>query len=70
MKTSKDRLLDTKQLAARWGVAVGTLQNARADGTSIPYVKLGRLVRYRLEDIVAEESAQLVEPAYYDRGAS
>lgn len=70
MRTTQDGLLDTKQLAARWGVAVGTLQNARVDGTSIPYLKLGRLVRYRLEDVMAAENSHLIEPAFHGRGAS
>lgn len=52
-------LLTEHELAARWCTSVKTLQNARVKGGSVAYVKLGRLVRYRLQDIEAHEAANL-----------
>lgn len=46
-------LLSEAQAAEITGKAVSTLQKARVSGGGIPYVKLGRSVRYRLSDIRA-----------------
>ena len=53
-------MLTTKELAARWGVSAGSLANDRALGRStVPYVKIGDRVRYRLSDIVRFEDGAL-----------
>lgn len=52
-----DRLLTEKEVAARQGRSVKTLQNQRLTGGGIPYLKLGRSVRYRLGEVVAWEEA-------------
>jgi predicted DNA-binding transcriptional regulator AlpA len=54
-----DRLLTEKEVAARQGRSVKTLQNQRLTGEGIPYLKLGRSVRYRLSDVLAWEEAGL-----------
>jgi hypothetical protein len=51
--------LNEKQLAERWGVSVRTLQAARVKGDGVPFVRIGRAVRYRLEDVLAYEQARL-----------
>ncbi len=51
--------LNEKQLAERWGVSARTLQAARVKGTGVPFVRIGRSVRYRLEDVLAYEQARL-----------
>lgn len=51
--------LNEKQLADRWGVSVRTLQAARVKGSGVPFVRIGRSVRYRLEDVLAYEQARL-----------
>ena len=51
--------LNEKQLAARWGVSVRTLQTARVKGTGAPFIRIGRSVRYRLEDVLAYERDRL-----------
>ena len=56
--------LTTAELADRWKCSPGSLANARANSTSIPYLKLfsgGRVV-YRLSDVLAAEAAALVIP--------
>ncbi len=54
-----DRLLTELQVAERQGRAVKTLQNQRVSGDGIPFVKLGRSVRYRLSDVKAWEAARV-----------
>jgi hypothetical protein len=51
--------LNEKQLAERWAVSVRTLQAARVKGGGVPFVRIGRSVRYRLEDVLAYEHARL-----------
>src|ERR1700676_2610587 len=51
--------LNEKQLAERWGVSIRTLQAARVKGGGVPFVRIGRSVRYRLEDVLAYEQARL-----------
>ena len=46
-------------MAERQGRAVKTLQNQRVTGDGIPFVKLGRSVRYRLSDVEAWEAARV-----------
>ena len=46
-------LLGEEQAAEVTGKSVSTLQKDRVSGGGIPYVKLGRAVRYRLSDIKA-----------------
>ena len=47
-----DPLLDETETSAMLGNSVGTLRNWRCSGLDGPdFVKIGRLVRYRLSDI-------------------
>lgn len=54
-------LLTEGQLAARWQISLKKLQADRWRGNGVPFVKIGRLVRYRLADVQAYESARLVQ---------
>ena len=50
--TLTSTLLTPQQVAERLGVTTGTLAVWRCNGTTqIPYVKIGRSVRYRERDI-------------------
>jgi hypothetical protein len=42
---------------------VQTLRNLRSKGAGIPYVKFGRLVRYKLADVLQFMEARKVTPA-------
>lgn len=53
-------LLTEHELAARWQCHRNWLANMRCEGTGPRYAKLGRLVRYRTEDVEAYEAAHLV----------
>ncbi|GJE53796.1 helix-turn-helix transcriptional regulator [Methylobacterium thuringiense] len=53
-----DSLLNEHDVALRQARSVRTLQNQRVQGGGIPYLKLGRAVRYRLSDVIAWEDAR------------
>jgi DNA-binding transcriptional MerR regulator len=44
-------MLTTKQLAERWSISARTLETWRQQGTGPAFIKIGNLVRYRIEDI-------------------
>jgi excisionase family DNA binding protein len=61
-----ERHLSPQELAAREGVALMTVYQWNSRGGGPPFIKTGRLVRYRLNDVLAWEKARLVvsgEPA-------
>jgi hypothetical protein len=61
-------LLTEQQLAERQQRSIKTLQNLRVKGGSIPFVKIGRHVRYRLSDIIAWEAAHTLSSTSDVRG--
>lgn len=52
-------LLTEHDLARRQNRSVKTIRNQRVLGGGVPFIKIGRLVRYRLQDVVASEDAGL-----------
>jgi excisionase family DNA binding protein len=46
-----DHFLDEKQLAKLLGVSIRTLQNRRVAGGGIPFIKIGKAVRYNPKDV-------------------
>ena len=64
MNTKNDSLHDEgsevfmteKQLALRWQVSVKKIQKDRINGGGIQWVRIGRLVRYRLSDVLKWET--------------
>ena len=52
--------LTTADLARRWGVSVGHLQNLRSAGIGPQSIKIGSRVRYSLAAIEAYEAARTV----------
>lgn len=53
------KLVDTIQAAEYLGnLKPNTLEGWRVSGKGVPFVKIGRLVRYRLEDLDAYLTAQ------------
>lgn len=52
-----ETLLTTRDLAQRWQVNAGSLANDRSAGRSVPYVKIGGAVRYRLSDVEVFEAS-------------
>ena len=57
--------IDEKKVAEITGIALQTLRNWRCRGVGFPYSKVrpgGRMVRYRLNDIIAFMEQRRVEP--------
>jgi hypothetical protein len=54
-----DHLMTVEQLAAHWQCSVKKLNADRLSGSGCSYVKIGRLVRYRAEDVAAYETRKL-----------
>ena len=53
----------TEKVAAQFrGCSVSTLQKERHRHTGMPYLKLGRLVRYRPEDVMAYCFQRRIDP--------
>ena len=52
--------LDTTAAAARIGLSRSTLEKLRVYGGGPPYLKLGRLVRYRVTDLDAWLAERMV----------
>lgn len=50
-------LLYEQELAARHKVSLQKLRNDRWLGRGVPFIKIGRLVRYRMSDVLAYEAA-------------
>ena len=48
--------LTQSALAKRWRISPHTLERWRWTGEGLQFVKIGRLVRYRLEDVEAYEA--------------
>jgi hypothetical protein len=52
-----ERFLSDRQLAERWNCSPRTLRNLRCLQKGVDFVRLGRLVRYRLSDVLSFEAA-------------
>ena len=61
-------LLTTEQAATRTGLSMNTLLKHRKQNRGLPFVRLGRTVRYRTADVEAYLIAQTVHPG--EPGAS
>jgi len=63
-RSNDERLITDRELAKRWGWNTDTPSVLRARQTlPIPYVRLGKRIRYRLSDVLAYERQQTVRPA-------
>ena len=56
-----DTRLTQIELAARWRISHRTLEYWRSLGEGPRFIKIGRLVIYRMEDVVAFENRELSE---------
>lgn len=51
MASQQDKLLSQKEVAEWTGMSQAWFEMSRFKGTGIPYVKIGRSVRYRTSDV-------------------
>lgn len=56
------KFINQSDLAKRWGISPRTLERWRWVGEGPRFLKIGGLVRYRLEDVEAYEASQDVLP--------
>jgi excisionase family DNA binding protein len=61
------RHLTTEELSERTGIPAETLRSWRTQGKGLAYMRLGRLIRYRLADIEQWEEERLVRPRHRER---
>lgn len=54
------KLLTEDELAERWNIAPKTLANQRCRGGGVPFIRLGRLVRYDPDVVAAHEATRMV----------
>ncbi len=64
MNPEPERLLTEDELAKLWGVTSSLLQKMRHEGRGPRFVRIGRLVRYRMSDVMryVEENSIGTEP--------
>ena len=58
---SEPIFMNQSDLAARWRIDIKTLRNWRCRNYGPPYIRIGRIRLYRLENIIAFETANDVE---------
>jgi predicted DNA-binding transcriptional regulator AlpA len=56
------KYLDERQVSRLTGRAIQTLRNDRHKGQGLPYRKLGRLVRYREDEVIEAMESRRVQP--------
>ena len=61
------QLLNEKQTAEALGLSVKTLRSWRLRGVQLPYIKLGKSVRYRVSEIEAYLEANTQAPREVQR---
>ncbi|MDH4242066.1 MAG: helix-turn-helix domain-containing protein [Phycisphaerae bacterium] len=62
MRHKEFELITTIELAEILGIKAGTLEKSRCTGAlGIPFVRIGRLIRYRVCDVEAYLASNLVE---------
>ena len=61
MQNQQQRYINEKEVARIIGRGLQTLRNDRHRGRGLPYIKMGRSVRYSLEDIIAYMEARKIE---------
>ena len=61
-ETPLAKLIAEATLAERWDVTPRTMRRRRAAGKAPPFLRLGRRIFYRLEDIASHEEVQRVLP--------
>ena len=56
-----DTLIDEKAASAMFGMSTAWFQRDRWSGATIPFIRIGRAIRYRVGDLRAEIAKRRVE---------
>lgn len=57
-----EQLMTQEEVAFRWKVSEATLERDRSLKQGVRYLKIGGLIRYRLQDVLSYEDACVHEP--------
>ncbi len=60
---TSEQLMTQEELAFRWKISEATLERDRSLRRGVRYLKIGGLIRYRFQDVLAYEDACVLEPA-------
>lgn len=69
LPAATDRILSDAQVAERLGVSLFTVRAWRYRGMGPRFLKMGRAVRYRSQDVEAFKQTALVDPTAERTGA-
>jgi len=71
MSREEEKLLTEEELAKLWRVTPSLLQKMRHEGRGPRFVRIGRLVRYRLSDLTRylEENSVCTDPHFVEPNA-
>lgn len=58
----QEQLMTQEEVAFRWKISEATLERDRGMKKGCRYMKLGGLIRYRLQDVLDYENACTFEP--------
>jgi len=62
---NETRFINEYEVATITALSVQTLRNWRNQGKGIPYVKAGRSVRYKYQDVITYMDARKILPREY-----
>ena len=60
----QEKYITEKEVAEITGRALSTLRNERFLGKGIPYIKIGKSVRYKYEDVIEFMESRMIETVY------
>ena len=59
---NKVKYLNEKEVSNLTGLALPTLRNHRSKGCGLPYIKIGKTVRYSFQDIIEYFEGHKINP--------
>lgn len=58
----KTKHISEKELATRWSLSYRTLQKWRKNGSILPYIQIGKVIRYPMSAIETFETKNIYTP--------
>ncbi|MFC1512221.1 helix-turn-helix transcriptional regulator [Candidatus Latescibacterota bacterium] len=62
MENTTPQYLNEKEVSKVTGIALSSLRNQRFERRGIPYYKVGRSVRYKVEDVIQHVERIRIQP--------